>query len=121
MGLRVVLAIDEIEWLVPTATDPANEDERRRASDFLSVMGSLRGLKHDLGEDSGPIVCCINESVAEIGTLLKFPNPIVDFFRCHYMAGAPRLVFQAGHSIARAGSSPSSNQSALVRVASVYE
>lgn len=87
-GHRVILAIDEIEWLVPT--DP---DDATRGKEFLSVMGSLRGLKHEHDAKVGLIVCGINESLAEMGTILRFPNPALDFFSSRYVAGLARSDF----------------------------
>jgi len=89
-GCRVVLAIDEIEWLLPT-----NDEDTARARDFLSTMGSLRGLKHEVGEDLGIIVCGINEHFSEIGTILGYPNPVLDFFKCRYVAGLERSDFDS--------------------------
>lgn len=87
-GHRVVLAIDEIEWLIP----PDDRDVTRWR-DFLSVMGSLRGLKHEHGEKLGLIVCGINESFTEMGTVLGMPNPVLDFFSSRYVGGLARSDF----------------------------
>lgn len=87
-GHRVILAIDEIEWLVPP-----DADDTARWRDFLSVMGSLRGLKHEHEEKLGLVVCGINESFAEVGTVLRMPNPVLDFFTSRYVGGLARSDF----------------------------
>ena len=88
-GLRVVLALDEIEWLVPTN----DEEMATRGRDFLSVLGSLRGLKHELKDDLGLVCCGINQYFTEIPTVLQYPNPVLDFFQCRYVAGLTRSDF----------------------------
>ncbi len=87
-GMRVVLAVDEIEWLVPTSPG-----ESVRGRDYLSVLGWLRGMKHELGDDLGIIVCGINQHFTEIPTILGYPNPVLDLFRGRYVAGLARQDF----------------------------
>src|SRR5690606_30447165 len=85
---RIVLAIDEIEWLVPTEPDDA-----MRGREFLATMGSLRGLKHEHGESVAILVCGINESFTEFGTILRLPNPVLDFFTSRYVGGLAQSDF----------------------------
>jgi hypothetical protein len=81
-GRKIVLAIDEIEWLIPTGQD-ANVEERGR--DYLRLFGTLRSLKQTYGDSLGLLLCGINESFCEMPEIVGYPNPSLDWFKPRYV------------------------------------
>ncbi|WP_437741464.1 protein kinase [Sorangium sp. So ce1504] len=82
---RVLLAIDEIEWLVPTtdAVDPS--EKARREREYVRLFGALRALKQAHQSQVALVVCGINETFCEIPDVGGVNNPGLDLFRTHYV------------------------------------
>lgn len=90
-GAKAVLAIDEVEWLIPRK---GAADESQRARDFLEVFGKLRGFKHEFKRDLEVVCCGINQTFAEMPTVGGYPNPVLDFFEARYVAGLEQTHFR---------------------------
>jgi RIO-like serine/threonine protein kinase len=78
-----VLAIDEIEWLIPTGADG---DNITRATEYVRLFGLLRSLKQEYGEPLGIILCGINETFTELHEVEGLPNPSLDWYKVHYVS-----------------------------------
>lgn len=82
-GFQVVLAIDEIEWLVPV---PSSPNAKQQGDDALALFGLLRSLKQQYGSRLALILCGINETLCEMPQINERPNPNLDWYRTHYVA-----------------------------------
>jgi tRNA A-37 threonylcarbamoyl transferase component Bud32 len=82
---RVLLAVDEVEWLVPTndASDPA--ERARREKEFVRLFGAFRALKQAYPSNVGLVVCGINETFCEMSDIGGNNNPALDLFQTHYV------------------------------------
>ncbi|GMU11553.1 hypothetical protein ASNO1_78070 [Corallococcus caeni] len=79
---RIVLAIDEIEWLAPIAS---SESAQRRGEDSLRLFGLLRSLKQQHSSRVALAICGINETLCEMPQINGRPNPNLDWYRTHYV------------------------------------
>lgn len=93
-GVRTVFAIDEIEWLVPTAIN-VGDMRTAKETDYVRLFGFLRALKQDLGAHVSLVVCGINETFCEVPEYSGMPNPALDLFRRQYAAMLGRTVSDA--------------------------
>ncbi len=79
---RVLLVMDEIEWLVPT---PGTARLGEQNEQYLQLFGLLRSLKQRYPRDVAILVCGINETFSELPSIGGRENPSLDWYRAHYV------------------------------------
>ncbi|SES88247.1 protein kinase domain-containing protein [Stigmatella erecta] len=79
-SFKIALAIDEIEWLVPSSNT-----DKLRANEALVLFGLLRSLKQQYGNRLALVLCGINETFCEMPQINGYPNPNLDWYRTHYV------------------------------------
>jgi hypothetical protein len=83
--VRVVLALDEIEFLAPQFSDPPFEEPM--IGQFLS---SLRSVAQETNNFS-IVFSGLTSAILEEGRLHGRPNPFFAFANTHYLASLPRI------------------------------
>lgn len=81
-GRRVVIAVDEVEWLIPT---PGIPDQEERGREYLKTFSVLRSLKQRFGSQFAVVVCGINEAFCEFSRVNGHPNPGLDWYKTFYV------------------------------------
>ena len=87
-GHWVLLAIDEIEWLVPSAE---NCRGGQQGDEYLRLFAFLRSLKQKHGAQLGLVLCGINETFTELPEVSGYQNPSLGWYRIHYISLLPKV------------------------------
>lgn len=82
---HILLAIDEIEWLVPTSDAPNPVEKMRKEREYVRLFGVLRALKQKYPSEVGIVVCGINETFCGLTEVAGVSNPSLDMFQTHYV------------------------------------